>query len=277
MVPARASSASAPLTIWCGRSSTTTKPNFCRALAISRRRCSSLSRASSLSMVRSASCPAVSATSAPATVARNRRRGDVAGFAASGTRGRTEYGPSGAGWSRARFSPGDDDATSSPGTRVPGKPSASSVDTSCSRVRVTVVAEEARAATDRARPARVPAKTRPSSRRVGTMTSRARPEVDAFLHADVPARVDPRPIPDTGPAPSVAIADIASPPRVSPRSHRSPPRAPCARTRKVSQQPRSAWKSSGNAESRPVRNATVGPSGRGVLLWITAPLFGPKI
>ena len=235
MVPARASSASAPLTIWRGRSSTTTKPNFCRALAIDRRRCSSLSRASSLSMVRSASCPAVSATSAPATVARNRRRGDVAGFTASGTRGHTEYGPSGAGSSRAEsFSPGDDDAMSSPGMRVPGKPSASSVDTSSSRVRVTVVAEEARAATDRAQPARVPATTRPSSRRVGTMTSRARPEVDAFLHADVPARVDPRPIPETGPAPSVAIADIASPPRVSPRSHRSPPRARARATRKVS-------------------------------------------
>jgi hypothetical protein len=112
------------------------------------------------------------------------------------------------------------------------------VDTSVSRVRVTVVAEEARDATDRARPARVPATTRPSSRRDGTMTSRARPEVDAswFLDADVPARFDPRPIPATGPVPSVAIADIASPPSVSPRSLWSPPRAPCAcdATRKLS-------------------------------------------
>ena len=97
MVPARESSASAPLTICRGRSSTTTKPNLARPLAISRRRCSSLSRAVSLTMVRSATCPAVSATSAPATVARNRRRGEVAGFAASGTRGHTEYGPSGDG------------------------------------------------------------------------------------------------------------------------------------------------------------------------------------
>jgi hypothetical protein len=162
---------------------------------------------------------------------------------------------------------------SSPGTRVPGKPSASSVDTSSSRVRVTVVAEEARAATDRAQPARVPATTRPSSRRVGTMTSRARPEVDAFLHADVPARVDPRPIPETGPAPSVAIADIASPPRVSPRSHRSPPRARARRDRK------SADTRGNLPERRIVRLrsiATVQPSGGSVLLWITAPLFEQK-